>query len=98
MDGLNSQPESIERYTQFLVKLKNTGFLHKALISQDAYWSVIQKENNEIGFERHGSSYTAIFQKLLPALRDNGFSQEEIDQLLIENPAEAYSIEVCSLN
>ena len=41
-----------------------------------------------------GSPYSAIFEVLIPALLEKGFTQEEIDQLLIANPAEAYKIEV----
>jgi len=98
LDGVNNHEGSIEKYTNFLKAIKNENLLYKTLISQDAYWSVIQKENNEIGFEKHGSQYSAILVDLATNLKSNGFSQVEIDQLLINNPAEAYTIEVCKLD
>lgn len=98
LDNVNSDPELIEKYTNFLLAIKDKNLLHKALISQDAYWSVEQKENGEIGFERHGSDYTAILVKLVDSLKLNGFSQTEIDQLFIANPAEAYKIDVLRKN
>jgi phosphotriesterase-related protein len=36
--------------------------------------------------------FTTIFQKLIPALKATGFTQKEIDQLLIKNPAKAYAV------
>jgi phosphotriesterase-related protein len=37
--------------------------------------------------------FTDIFTFLIPALEEREFSQEDIDQLLIKNPAEAFGIE-----
>jgi predicted metal-dependent phosphotriesterase family hydrolase len=47
--------------------------------------------------KRHGSDYAAIFEQLIPALIELGFSDAEIDRLLIENPAKAYRVEVLQL-
>ncbi len=92
LDGVNT--ESIEKYTNFLKSIKNQNLLHKVLISQDAYWSVVHRENRQIGFERFGSSYDAILDLLVSGLKTNGFSSEDIDQLLIRNPAKAFAIEI----
>lgn len=98
LDGINDGPESINKYTDYLEVLKKENLLHKTLISQDAYWLVISKENGEIGFEHFGSPYSAIFDILIPKLTEMGFTQEDIDQLLIKNPAEAYKIGICKIN
>jgi len=98
LDGINDQPESIEKYTYFLIEIKKAGLLHKVLISQDAFWLVVQKESKKIGFERQGSQYSAILVKLVKKLKDNGFTQKDIDQILITNPANAYKIEVCKID
>lgn len=101
LDGINGTPESINKYMDFLLKLKNVNFLEKVLISHDDGWSVVKNENSEITFERFGNRqekpFSPIFEKLIPELKNQGFTQEEIDQLLIKNPAEAYKIEVCRL-
>lgn len=97
LDGINSSPESIEKYTEFLTEIKKAGLLHKTLISQDAFWSVEQGENTNISFKRHGSSYSALLTDLISSLKSHGFNQADIDQLLIKNPFEAYKIEVCKM-
>jgi phosphotriesterase-related protein len=97
LDGINESPESIIKYTNFLVTLKNEGFIKQTLISQDAYWTVEKNESNDIYFQHHGSPYSAIFDILLPALKKAAFSQNDIDQLLIGNPAAAYKIEILKL-
>ena len=96
LDGVKDNAETIKRYVDFLTAVKNENLLHKTLLSQDAYWSVISEEGT-ISFKRFGSPYTAMVNVLIPTLKDAGFSEEEIDQLLVRNPANAYSIEVCKL-
>ena len=69
--------------------MKKDGLLHRVLISHDAGWyNVGEPEGGE--FRR----YTAIFTKLIQALKNNGFSEEEITQLLVSNPQRAFSIKV----
>lgn len=97
LDGIKDDVASTDKYLRFLLTIKNQNLLHKTLISQDAYWSVMQNISGRIGFERHGSPYSAIFDVLIPKLRKNGFTPEDLDQLLIKNPAEAYKIEVCRI-
>ena len=53
------------------------------------------------GWYTHGEAgggtyqpYTAISLRVVPALLSTGFSQQEIDQILILNPREAYAIRV----
>ncbi|MCG8308157.1 MAG: phosphotriesterase [Cytophagales bacterium] len=98
LDGINATPSSQEKYLNFLLVLKKKNLINKTLISQDAYWSVVQTENGDIGFKRYGSPYSAIFDQLIPRLKENGFSDNDIDQLLMKNPAKAYRIEVCRLD
>jgi predicted metal-dependent phosphotriesterase family hydrolase len=97
LDGIKSSAKSINRYTEYLLQLKQNGYLDQTLISQDAYWSVEQDEPGNIFFEHHGSDYAAIFEQLIPALKELGFTDAEIDRLLIENPAKAYRVEVLQL-
>jgi phosphotriesterase-related protein len=97
LDGVKDTEESLNRYTLLLVNLRKEGLLRRALISQDAYWSVEADEEDNIYFEHHGSPYSAIFEGLIPSLKRNGFTQQEIDQLLIHNPAEAFTIEKLEL-
>jgi len=76
-------------FVETLTRLKEEGLLHKVLISHDAGWYTAGEEN---GGDFRG--YTEVFTHLVPALMEHGFSREEVDQLLVLNPARAYSIRV----
>lgn len=86
-DGLGwGKPEI---YVQMLNNMKSHDLLHKVLISHDAGWYHVGEPDggNFIGF-------TTLFKKLLPALKDSGFTDDEINLLLFINPAEAFTIGV----
>jgi phosphotriesterase-related protein len=85
LDGVSE--ENIPWYVEELSLLKKENLLHRVLISQDAGWFDPAKPD--------GSTFrpfTTIFKKLIPALMQAGFTQHDIDQLLIINPATAYSV------
>ena len=87
IDDVNK--EELDSTVNKIISLKSSGFLNRVLISHDAGWFDPDAPD---GGEFVG--YTDIFTHLLPALRENGFNQMEIDQLLIENPKSAYKIRV----
>jgi phosphotriesterase-related protein len=78
---------SIQWHANRILALKEAGLLHRVLISHDAGWYSPGQENG--GTFR---DYKDIFTDLIPALNELGFTQTDIDQLLIRNPIEAYSI------
>ena len=94
LDGVNNRPNSIEKYLDFLSKFKQENLLDRVLISQDAFWSVVQDEASNIGFQKHGSPYSATFDELIPGLNKLGFSGKEIEQLLVTNPSRAFKNEI----
>ena len=76
-----------------LTQLKTNGYLNHVLISHDAGWY-------QVG-EKGGGSFRGfkdIFTHLIPELKKQGFSRDEIDQLLIKNPLQAFKIKVRALN
>lgn len=85
LDGVNE--ENIPWYVEALRLLKDEKLLHRVLISHDAGWFDPAKPD---GGEFR--SFITIFQKLIPALKAVGFTQKEIDQLMIKNPAKAYGV------
>jgi len=87
LDGVND--ENIPWYVDVLSLLKKENLLHRILISHDAGWFDPGKPD---GGEFR--PFTTIFHKLIPALKVAGFTQHDIDQLLITNPATAYSVTV----
>ena len=98
LDGVNDRPNSLEKYLTFLSTFRQEKMLERVLISQDAFWSVVEDENNKIGFKKNGSPYSAMFDELIPGLKNLGFSEEDIEQLLVINPARAYKIEILQAN
>lgn len=90
LDNLNkNNTAGFDKYLEVLTKLKKENLLHKILISHDAGWYDPAKLN---GGNFRG--FTDIVDYLIPALMKNGFSQEDIDLLLIKNPQKAYGVKV----
>jgi phosphotriesterase-related protein len=87
LDGVNE--ENIQWYVDILSLLRKENLLHRGLISHDAGWFDPAKPDG--GTFR---PFTTIFHKLIPALKQTGFTQHDIDQLLITNPATAYAVAI----
>ena len=88
--NLNRQQGSeydVAWYADRIQDLKKAGFLNRVLISHDAGW---YKPGEENGGSFRG--FTGIFTSLVPALKELGFSQEDINLLLELNPRKAFSI------
>ena len=84
-----AKPGRIEWYVETLTKLKEHGILDKILLSHDSGWYNVGQEN---GGNYRG--YVDIFDHLLPALKEKGFTQEDIELLLVKNPQKAYGIRI----
>jgi phosphotriesterase-related protein len=78
-----------EEYAAGIDYLKQAGLLNKVLLSHDAGWYK-PGEPDDKGFR----GYTNIFEKLIPSLYKKGFTKNDIRQLLVKNPAEAFAIRV----
>jgi phosphotriesterase-related protein len=87
--GGSPSSDSIGWYVNRIIELKNHGLLNKILISHDSGWFDPAMPG---GGEPNG--YTAIFDYLIPALRSRGFTESEINQLLVKNPEEAFKIKI----
>lgn len=87
-DGLG--PDSVEEYVTRVLTLRNSGLLQRTLISHDAGWYTVGKPRGGGDFR----PFDTVFTKFVPALRAKGFTQAEIDTLLIDNPANAFAIAV----
>jgi len=75
-----------------LQNLKSQGLLHRVLLSHDAGWY-------SPGEEKGGDfrAYTALFKEFLPLLTAKGWTETEIQQLLIINPRTAFEIQIKAL-
>jgi phosphotriesterase-related protein len=87
LDGLND--DNLEDYVRMIKNLKDNRLLNKILLSHDAGWYHPGEEN---GGQFRG--YTTLFEKLVPLLRKENFSNKDIHQLLVSNPAKAFTISV----
>lgn len=81
-DGLNQN--SLDWHLDCVRAMAEAGLLNRTLVSHDAGWY----RPGEPGGGSY-SGYTFLFREFLPRLRAGGFSQNEIESLLIKNPAMA---------
>ena len=88
LDGLGWG--NTEGYVAWLHELKTNGQLHQVLISHDSGW---YRPGEADPMEKF-VGYTDLFDKLIPLLKEKGFSEKDFDQILKKNPAEAFGIGV----
>jgi phosphotriesterase-related protein len=91
LDGVND--DNLTDCINMIKNLKDNDLLNKVLLSHDAGWYHPGEEN---GGDYRG--YNTIFEKLVPLLGTENFSEAEIDQLLVKNPAAAFTICVHRIN
>ncbi|MGB6152654.1 MAG: hypothetical protein WBG48_11735 [Pricia sp.] len=83
LDGANDS--NITEYVRRIKIFKEKGLLNKILLSHDGN-----------GFPSSGPirAFEAIFEDFVPEMLNNGFTQDEIYQILAINPKEAFRIRV----
>lgn len=86
-DGIS--PESLERHLAQVVDMKRLGLLHRVLLSHDAGW--YQPGQPGGGTFR---PFDTLFTRFLPALRETGFTRDEIHQLTVTNPQQAFQVRI----
>ncbi len=84
-DGFSSR--ELNKYVDFAIYMKKQGLLNRVLFSHDAGW---YKPGKPGGGEFRG--FTEIENFLVPELRKNGLSQQDIYQLFVLNPKEAFQV------
>ena len=90
LDGV--EENNLGQYVRMIRNMKDNHILGKVLLSHDAGW---YHPGEKDGGEFRG--YTVIFEKLIPLLKSEGFSEREIHQLMVTNPAEAFTVRVRKL-
>lgn len=83
---------SIQWYADRILELKRNGLLGKILLSHDSGWYDPSKPGGG-----NFKGYNDIFDFLIPALKAGGMTENDIFQILTENPAEAFSIRIRTL-
>ena len=87
LDGISD--DNVDEYLKMIQNMKDNKLLHRVLISHDAGWYKPEEENG--GAYR---GHTTLFENLLPLLRKNSFTEDEIQLLIVKNPASAFEIKV----
>jgi len=82
LDGLSEQ--SAQHHLDFVKELKQRGLLNHVLLSHDG------DSYNEGQFR----PFHFLFTSFIPLLEKNGFSQQEIRQMIVDNPRRAYTVQV----
>lgn len=80
---------SLYQYLDMLTRLKENDLLHRTLISHDAGWYT----HGEPGGGNY-TPHTPIFDLVIPELKKRNFTEDDIRQLLVDNPKAAYAIRV----
>jgi len=86
-DGVNSG--SITDCLAFLKDMKTENLLGNVLLSHDSGWYHAGEPTGG-----HYNDYNTISDILIPAMKDSGFSDNEIRLLFFTNPAKAFSVKV----
>lgn len=86
-DGL--RPDAVDRHVELVQNMKRHRVLHRVLVSHDAGWYSVGEEG---GGDFRG--FTTLFDTFLPALQGAGFSDEEVNQVIVENTADAFWIRI----
>jgi len=85
----NFKPERLERYVEFALLMKKEGLLGKLLFSHDAGW---YRPGEPDGGKFRG--FTEIEELLIPALEKNGLTQPDIHRLFVQNPSQAFKVNI----
>ena len=91
LDGVSK--DSIAENVRLIKELMKEGLLNRVLVSQDAGWYFVGEEK---GGQPQGKirPFTVLADELIPALKNAGLTDIQINQLIVENPANAYTINV----
>jgi phosphotriesterase-related protein len=88
-DGVGGRP--IEEHVRLVLELSERRLLHRLLLSHDAGWYSVGAAD---GGKAKLRPYTAIPDRLVPALRKAGLSEEALEKVLADNPRRAFAIKV----
>ena len=93
LDGVSET--KVEEYVSMISKLKQRSLLKRLLLSHDDGWSV-EFAKGELSLKLFGNGnskpYRTISENLVQKLFKIGFTQDQMDLILIENPKRAMAI------
>lgn len=84
-DGIGNRP--IEDHVKLIKQMVNAGYSKRLLLSHDAGWYWVGESGG--GKIR---PFTAIGNNLIPKLKSEGFNENTLKELFVDNPANAFAI------
>lgn len=98
LDGYSLSGPNVLRYPRFLAAHREAGTLHRVLVSHDDGWAVEgdAPTGNRLALFANGNNvpFQSIFTRLLPDLRAQGFTDAELEPLLVSNPQAALTLRI----
>jgi predicted metal-dependent phosphotriesterase family hydrolase len=98
LDGFSIAAGRTAKYVEVLARLRAARLLGRVLISHDDGWSVDGEAPSGAGLTLFGNGnkapYSSIFTDLLPELERRGFETSDIEQFLVSNPRDAFTVRV----
>jgi len=89
LDTVGAPFQSQEDLIAAALALIEAGFIDRLLLSHDAGWYNPARPD---GYPEEGyRGYTALTRDFIPALLKNGLSEEQIKQVTVDNPAQAFA-------
>lgn len=83
------RPDQTQQYLELITRIKTAGYLQNLLVSQDSGWyTAAEPKGGKF------NSFAPLMTDLLPALKDRGFTSDELVQIFTRNPAEAFQIKI----
>ncbi|MES2824495.1 MAG: hypothetical protein V4732_12895 [Pseudomonadota bacterium] len=82
-------PDQTQKYVDLIARVKTAGHLNKLLVSQDAGWYTAAEPNGG-----KFNSFAPLMTNLIPALKSAGFTSDDLAQIFVLNPAEAFQIKL----
>ncbi len=86
-DAFRGSDSQLSQFVNIVLNMKQHNCLNRLLLSHDAGWFNPDKPD--------GSNYqphTFIFEKLIPALKSAGITEAELNQIMVVNPARAFTV------
>jgi phosphotriesterase-related protein len=94
LDGVNET--KLEAYVNMVVKLQEHSLLNRLLLSHDDGWSITHSNGQpKLELFQNGNSkpYRTISEKLTKRLFEKGFTKDQMDMILVENPKQIMAIQ-----
>jgi phosphotriesterase-related protein len=86
-DAFRGGEKQLAEFTHFVLNMKRNNCLHRLLLSHDAGWFDPDKPAGE-----NYASHTAVFEQLIPALKNAGITAADLDLIMKQNPAKAFTV------